>query len=93
MALKDDIAASLAASTTKAKALKDVEAALRADATAKDEAASKMLARIAELEAMPGNWTDADVAEIKGSLEALSTSLDPDTTVTTVLSNTDNPPA
>lgn len=70
---------------------KDARVAMKAALTAQTDQIKVLTDRITELEGMPGEWTDADVAEIKAGLQEISDAFPPDGVVEAVEENIPSP--
>lgn len=88
MSLKDDVKAGLDAAMAGVRKEQDREKAERDTIAALQTQTAAMAAHIAELEAQPGPYTDADMAEIKGQVQALNDALNPDAVVADITANT-----
>lgn len=88
MAFKDDLTASLAALATKVQRERDLKAALKTEVAGLQSQVKAQMDEIARLQAMPGAWTDEDIAGIAANLQSLHDALDADQVVADVVANT-----
>lgn len=90
---KDDLRADLRMILASVKSAKTVEAGLRTALKASDDAHDALIARIAEMQAAPGAWTDDDIAAIKADVQAVKDEFNAEAIVAAVLANTPEAPA